>query len=45
VIVGEAAIEVRTPPAVEASLTNHVCAPGAAGAVAVAPDPYVITTV
>ena len=45
VIAGDAAIEVRTPAAVEASCTCHVCAPGVDGAVAVPPDPYVMATV
>ena len=39
------AIAVSTPPAVDASLTCQVCAPGPAAAVAVAPEPYVMTTV
>ena len=39
VIVGDAAMAVTTPPAVEASFTCHVCAPGPAAAVAVAPEP------
>ena len=45
VITGDDAIVVRTPAAVEASCTCHVCAPGVDGAVAVLPEPYVITSV
>ena len=39
VIVGDAAIAVSAPLAVEASETCQLCAPGPAGAVAVAPEP------
>ena len=45
VITGDEAIEVTTPAAVEASCTCHVCAPDVAVAVAVLPEPYVITSV
>src|SRR5664279_5337069 len=45
VITGDAAIEARTPAVVELSWICHVCAPVVAGAVAVAPEPYVTTTV
>ena len=42
---GDVAIEVSAPAAVELSCVCHVCAPVVAGAVAIAPEPYVTTTV
>ena len=45
VIVGDVAIDVRTPAAVELSCTCQVWAPVVAVAVAVPPEPYVMVTV